>query len=63
MQLLGKQYFEDRESTDTAQETMLMADDGMGNEDGLEQLCDAVSRHIFIAISNRQAHSIIIFAM
>ena len=45
MQLLGKQYFEDRESTDTAQETMLMTDDGMGNEDGLEQLCDAVSRH------------------
>ena len=25
MQLLGKQYFENEESTDTAQETMLMA--------------------------------------
>ena len=44
MQLLGKQYFENGESTDTVQETMLPTDNGIGDEEGLEQLCDAVSR-------------------
>lgn len=45
MQLLGKQYFENGESKDAAQETMLTADDGICDEAGLEQLCDEVSRH------------------
>lgn len=41
MQLLGKHYFEQEEIT----EAVTMQNPDIGDEDGLEQLCEAVNRH------------------
>ena len=42
MQLLGKNFFENEELN---ADTTALTDDGMTDEEGLEQLCEAVGRH------------------
>lgn len=46
MQMLGKQYFEHDEMADqTTEQQTLPVEDGITDEEGLEQLCAAVTRH------------------